>query len=47
MFLDSSTGVWRHYDVLSQPAAVLVDANGTVIYELPGLFDADEVLARL
>ncbi|MEM9135292.1 MAG: hypothetical protein AAF962_05205 [Actinomycetota bacterium] len=47
MYLDASTGVWQHYNVLSQPTAVLVDANGTVIYELPGLFNPDEVLARL
>lgn len=47
MLLDTSYGVWSHYEVVSQPTTVLVDASGTVIHEFPGLFNADDVLARL
>lgn len=47
MYLDAAAGMEQHYNVLGHPTAILVDANGAVIHELPGLFDADEVLARL
>jgi thioredoxin-related protein len=44
---DDTAQIWAHYDVFSMPTAVLVDASGNLVYELPGVFSPDEVLSRL
>ena len=43
---DQTYGVWSHYDVLSQPAVVLVDAAGNLVYAWDGAFDPDDALRR-
>lgn len=47
MLWDEQYQVWNHYDVRSQPTAVLVDATGQVLHTFEDLFDPADVLSRL
>ncbi len=44
MYWDDTSSAWAAFDVVVQPAAVLLSPGGEVIDRWPGMFDADEVL---
>lgn len=41
---DEGSTTWKAFDIVNQPAAVLINRNGEPIKKWFGMFDGDEVL---
>ena len=45
MYWDDTSSAWAAFDVVYQPAAVLLSPDGEVVDRWDGMFDVDDVLA--
>jgi hypothetical protein len=46
MYWDDTSSAWASFDVVLQPAAVLLSPDGEVLERWGGMFDVDTVLAH-
>ena len=47
MYWDDTSSAWTPFNIVVQPATVLLSPTGEVIKTWPGVFNADKVLSQL